>query len=384
VPLSPTLVAAVPLAIWIYLFLARGNFWQLREDDIYLQPLANWPRVIAIVAARNEAETIAQAVRSLVAQEYPGEFSIVIVDDHSEDGTAALAQKAANKSGAPQRVKIHSAAPLASGWTGKLWALNEGVQVASQDKPEFLWFTDADVEHAPDTLHRLVFRAEKDSLDLVSLMVRLQAETFPERLLIPPFLYFFLMLDPPRWIADPNASTAGAAGGCILLRRNVLAPIHGLASIREEVIDDCALARAVKKNGGRIWMGLTRRSVSLRSYWSFAEIRNMIARTAFTQLHYSILLLVMALAGLFVTFLLPWFSFFTGEDPAWFLASTAICLMTVTFGVTVRFYGLPWPWALTLPFAAVFYGSATLLSAARYWLGRGGQWKGRAQAPRRN
>jgi hopene-associated glycosyltransferase HpnB len=384
VPLSPTLVAAVPLAIWIYLFLARGNFWQLREDDIYLQPLANWPRVIAIVPARNEVETIAQAVRSLAAQDYPGEFSIVIVDDHSEDRTAALAQKAANESGASQRVKIHSAAPLASGWTGKLWALNEGVQVASQDKPDFLWFTDADIEHAPDTLHRLVFRAEKDSLDLVSLMVRLQAETFPERLLIPPFLYFFLMLYPPRWIADPNASTAGAAGGCILLRRNVLAPIRGLASIRGEVIDDCALARAVKKSGGRIWMGLTRTSVSLRGYGTFAEIRNMIARTAFTQLHYSILFLVIALTGLFVTFLLPWFSFLAGEDPAWFLASTAICLMTVTFGVTVRFYGLPWPWALTLPFAAVFYGSATLLSAARYWLGRGGQWKGRAQAPPRN
>jgi hopene-associated glycosyltransferase HpnB len=384
VPLSPTLVAAIPLAIWIYLFLARGNFWQLREDDTYLQPLANWPRVIAIVPARNEAETIAQTVRALAAQDYPGEFSIIIVDDHSEDATAILARKAASESGASQRVKIHSAAPLAPGWAGKLWALNEGVQLASQDKPDFLWFTDADIQHAPDTLHRLVFRAEKDSLDLASLMVLLQAETFPERLLIPPFLYFFLMLYPPRWIADPNASTAGAAGGCILLRRNVLAPIRGLASIRGEVIDDCALARTVKKNGGRIWMGLTRTSVSLRGYGMFAEIRNMIARTAFTQLHYSILLLVMALAGLFVTFLLPWFSFFAGEDPAWFLASTAICLMTVTFGVTVRFYGLPWPWALTLPIAAVCYGYATLLSAARYWLGRGGQWKGRAQAPRRN
>lgn len=379
-PLSPILVAAIPLAIWIYLFLLRGNFWQLREDDIYLQPLENWPRVVAIVPARNEAETIAQTVRSLAAQDYPGEFSIIIVDDHSEDATATLARKAANESSTSQRVKIHSAAPLAPGWTGKLWALNEGVQIASQDKPDFLWFTDADIEHAPDALHRLVLRAEKDSLDLVSLMVLLQAKTFPERLLIPPFLYFFLMLYPPRWIADPNASTAGAAGGCILLRRNVLAPIRGIASIRGEVIDDCALARLVKKNGGRIWMGLTRRSVSLRSYWSFAELRNMIARTAFTQLHYSILFLVMALAGLFVTFLLPWFSFLSGEDPAWFLASTAICLMTVTFGVTVRFYGLPWPWALTLPLAAVFYGYATCVSAARYWLGRGAQWKGRAQA----
>jgi len=384
VPLSPTLVAAVPLAIWIYLFLARGNFWQLREEDIYLQPLANRPRVVAIVPARNEAETIAQTVRSLAAQDYPGEFSIIIVDDHSEDGTAALAQKAANESGASQRLKIHSAAQLAPGWTGKLWALNEGVQVASGDKPDFLWFTDADIEHAPDTLHRLVFRAEKDALDLVSLMVLLQAKTFPERLLIPPFLYFFLMLYPPRWTADPNASTAGAAGGCILLRRNVLAPIGGIAAIRGEVIDDCALARAVKKGGGRIWMGLTRASVSLRGYGTFAEIRNMIARTAFTQLHYSFGLLLVALLGLFVTFLLPWFSFFAGDDPAWFLASTAICLMTVTFGVTARFYTLPWPWALLLPFAAVYYGYATCVSAARYWLGRGAQWKGRVQAPHGN
>jgi hopene-associated glycosyltransferase HpnB len=376
-------VAAIPLAIWIYLFLGRGNFWQLREDDVYLQPLANWPRVAAIVPARNEAETIAQTVRSLAAQDYPGEFSIIIVDDHSEDGTANLARKAANESGASQtRVKIHTASPLAPGWTGKLWALNEGVQVASEDKPDFLWFTDADIEHAPDTLHRLVFHAEKDSLDLASLMVLLQAKTFPERLLIPPFLYFFLMLYPPRWIAAPKASTAGAAGGCILLRRNVLAPIGGIVAIRADVIDDCALARAVKRNGGRIWMGLTRTSVSLRSYGTFAELRSMIARTAFTQLHYSLFFLIVALAGLFVTFLLPWFSFLSGEDPAWFLASTAICLMTVTFGVTVRFYDLPWPWALTLPFAAIFYGYATCVSAVRYWLGHGGQWKGRAQAPR--
>lgn len=381
-PLTPTLVAAIPLAIWIYLFLARGNFWQLHEDDVYLQPLENWPRVAAVVPARNEADTIARTVQSLAAQDYPGEFSIIIVDDHSEDATVVLAQKAAAASGAAQRVTIHSAAPLVPGWTGKLWALNQGVQAASEGKPDFLWFTDADIEHAPDTLRRLVFRAEKDSLDLVSLMVLLRAETLPERLLVPPFLYFFLMLYPPRWIADPSAITAGAAGGCILLRRNVLAPIRGLASIRGEVIDDCALARVVKRSGGRIWMGLTRASVSLRSYGTFAEIRDLIARTAFTQLHYSIFSLLVTLAGLLVTFLLPWFSFLSGEDPAWFLASTAICLMTVTFGVTVRFYGVAWPWALALPLAAVYYGYATCLSAVRYWLGRGGQWKGRSQAPR--
>jgi hopene-associated glycosyltransferase HpnB len=379
--LSPT-VSAFPLAIWIYLLAARGSFWRLSEDKIEPRRLENWPRVAAVVPARNEAATISQAISSLAKQDYPGEFSIVVVDDHSEDGTATLAQKAANESGASRRVRIHTAAPLASGWTGKLWALNEGLQLAASQLPEFLWFTDADIEHTPDTLRRLVFRAERDSLDLVSLMVLLQTKTFPERLLIPPFLYFFLMLYPPRWIADPNASTAAAAGGCILLRRNVLAPIGGIASIRGEVIDDCALARAVKSRGGRIWMGLTRASVSLRSYGTFAEIRDLIARTAFTQLHYSFLLLVLALAGLFTTFLLPWVLFFAYPGEAWLLVDTAIALMVATFLVTVRLYNLSAAWALTLTFAAAFYGYATWLSAVRYWLGRGGQWKGRAQAPR--
>jgi len=384
VPLSPTLLAAIPLAIWIYLFLARGNFWRVREDDTQPEPLASWPRVVAVVPARNEAKTIAQTVGALCKQDYPGEFSIVVVDDHSEDGTAAVARKAAEEFGTPRRIAIHTAADLPPGWTGKLWALHEGIQAGSYSSLDFFWFTDADVVHAPDTLKRLVFRAENDSLDLVSLMVLLQAKTFPERLLIPPFLYFFLMLYPPRWIADPNATTAGAAGGCILLRRNVLAPIGGIASIRGEVIDDCALARAVKSRGGKIWMGLTRASVSLRSYGSFAEIRDMIARTAFTQLHYSLVLLIATLVGLFATYLLAWILFFAYAGEAWPLVDTAIALMTATFLVTVRFYNLSTAWALTLPVAAVFYGYATCLSAMRYWLGRGGQWKGRAQALRRN
>jgi hopene-associated glycosyltransferase HpnB len=337
----------------------------VREDRLEPQPLEKWPRVAAVVPARNEVQTISQAVSSLAKQDYPGEFSIIVVDDHSEDGTAALAQQAANESGASQRLKIHSAAPLLPGWTGKLWALNEGIQIAASRSTEFFWFTDADIEHAPDTLRQLVFRAERESLDLASLMVLLQAKTFPERLLIPPFLYFFLMLYPPRWIADPKARTAGAAGGCILLRRSAIERIGGIASIRGEVIDDCALA-----------------SVSLRSYGTFAEIRDLIARAAFTQLHYSFLPLIATLIGLFVTYLLAWIAFFTLDDPGWLLASTAISIMTASYGATVRFYGLPWLWALTLPFAAVYYGYATCVSAVRYWLGRGGQWKGRAQAPR--
>ncbi|HET9994260.1 MAG TPA: glycosyltransferase [Candidatus Acidoferrum sp.] len=383
-PPTPTLVSAIPLAIWIYLVLARGNFWRLHEGEIKLQPLDRWPRVVAIVPARNEAESISQAVASLARQDYPGDLSIIVVNDHSEDGTAALARQAAEESGTTGRFTIYAAAALAPGWTGKLWALNEGVRIASTNPPDFFWFTDADIVHAPDTLHRLMLHAEKESLDLASLMVLLQAKTFPERLLIPPFLYFFLMLYPPRWIADSNARTAGAAGGCILLRRQAFESIGGLAAIRSEVIDDCALARAVKRSGGKIWMGLTRASISLRSYGSFAEIRDLIARTAFTQLRYSFFLLIGTLLGLFATYLLPWISFFTAEDPAWILGSTAVSLMTVTFFLTVKFYNLSPAWALTLPFAAIFYGYATCVSAVRYWLGRGGQWKGRAQAQRRN
>jgi hopene-associated glycosyltransferase HpnB len=380
--LTSTYVAAIPFTIWLYLLLARGNFWKLREDEIAPKPLENWPRVIAVVPARNEAETIARAIASLASQDYPGEFEIIAVDDQSEDGTATLARQAAAESGATQRVTVHSVAALPPGWTGKLRALHEGVSAAAEKAPAFFWFTDADVVHAPDTLRRLVFRAERDSLDLASLMVLLQAKTFPERLLIPPFLYFFLMLYPPRWIADPKARTAGAAGGCILLRREALERIGGIAAIRGAVIDDCALARAVKKSGGKIWMGLTRASVSLREYGTFAEIRDMIARTAFTQLRNSLALLVATQIGLFVTFWLAWILFFTGNDPVWILASTAVSLMTTTFLLTVRFYGLPPVWAFTLPVAALFYGYATCVSAARHWLGRGGQWKGRAQAPR--
>jgi len=382
VPLPPTLIATIPLAVWVYLFFLRGSFWQLQEDTTNTESLDRWPRVVAVVPARNEAETIARSIASLSKQDYPGEFSVIVVDDHSEDGTAALALKAAEEAGAPGQISGHSAADLPSGWTGKVWAMDEGVRAAANKAPEFFWFTDADIEHAPDTLRRLVSSAEKESLDLASLMVLLQARTFPERLLIPPFLYFFLMLYPPRWIADPKTRTAGAAGGCILLRRSALEGIGGLAAIRGEVIDDCALARAVKKSGGKIWMGLTRASVSLRSYGSFSEIRDLIARTAFTELRYSFFLLIATLIALFVTYVLPLISFFQGEDPAWFLAATAICLMAVSFGVTVRFYNLRFFWALTLPVAATFYAYATCVSALRYGLGRGAQWKGRAQAPR--
>lgn len=373
------------LCTWIYLVFARGGFWRLQAFDGDQAEIPNpgeWPSVVAIVPARNEAETIAQSVASLTRQKYEGEFRVVVVDDHSEDATVKIALRAARDNHAAERVTIHSAESLPAGWTGKLWALNKGVANAAKHSPIFYWFTDADVAHAPDALQRLVARAERDKLDLVSLMVLLQAKTLAERLLIPPFLYFFLKLYPPRWIANVHAHTAGAAGGCILLHSAALHRIGGFAAIRSQVIDDCELAAIVKRSGGRIWMGLTRASVSLRDYETFGEIRDLIARTAFTQLGYSALLLAGTLAGMFITYLAPLTLLFAPRAAPRILALAAWALMSFTYSPTVRFYRLSPLWAPFLPLAALFYFYATWLSAARFWLGRGAQWKGRSQAPR--
>jgi hopene-associated glycosyltransferase HpnB len=378
-------LAAISFLIWIVLTFFWGAFWKLRAfDDDATPPAAvpSWPRVVAIVPARNEAETVARTVKSLVQQDYPGEFHLIVVDDHSEDQTATLALTAAEKLQAGNRVTVLPAAQLQNGWTGKIWAMQQGVGLATTLQPEYLWFTDADIVHAPDTLKRLVSRAESRKLDLASLMVLLQANSFPERLLIPPFLYFFLMLYPPRWIANPKARTAGAAGGCVLLRRAALERLGGFVSMRAEVIDDCALARSVKRSGGTLWMGLTRKSVSLRAYKTFGEIRDLIARTAFTQLGYSPRLLLGTLLGMFLTYIVPPVFAFHTHASVWRLSLAAWAVMTISYLPTVRYYRL-WPlWAPLLPVAAAFYSYATWLSAVRYWQGRGSQWKGRSQAPK--
>lgn len=375
--------AVISFATWIYLAFARGAFWRLRafNDDLaQQQALIKWPHVAVVVPARNEAPTIRQTLAGLLQQNYPGEFSIVVVDDHSDDGTEQIAQQAAYELGAASSVTICSTSTLPAGWTGKLWALNEGVSRAVAAAPDYYWFTDADIVHAADTLQRLITRAEREKLALASLMVLLQAKTLPERALIPAFLFFFLKLYPPRWIADPGARTAGAAGGCIVLRRDALERMGGFAAIRGEVIDDCALARAVKRSGGRIWMGLTRASVSLREYRSFGEIRDMIARTAFTQLRYSALLLLGTLLGMFLSYLAPVALLFAHDVTQRILGACTWTLMSLLYLPTVRFYLLSPLWAPLLPLSAPFYSYATLLSAARYWLGRGAQWKGRTQA----
>jgi hopene-associated glycosyltransferase HpnB len=399
-PHMTNVLGIIALAIWLHLFFGRGWFWRVRKVDADhegRESLGEWPSVIAVVPARNEAETIGRVVTGLMEQDYPGTFSIVVVDDHSEDATATIAQRVAAEHNAGVRVRVVNASELPEGWTGKLWALNEGMShgggtqagmsnrgglSAPPAAAEFYWFTDADVSHAPNTLLRLVGRAERERLDLASLMVLLQAKTLPERALIPAFLYFFLMLYPPRWIADEELGTAGAAGGCILLRREALARIGGFAAIRGDVIDDCALARAVKSSGGRVWMGLTRKSVSLRAYGTFGEVRDLIARTAFTQLRYSVPLLAATLLMMFLTYVAPVLLLFAHDATSQALGFAAWLLMTLSFLPTVRFYRLSAVWAPMLPLTAVFYTSATWLSAVRYWMGKGGLWKGRAQAPK--
>ena len=378
------ILVATSLLIWVALTFARGMFWRLRAFDgdcVEAESLTSWPGVTAIVPARNEAQTISQTIESILAQDYPGKLRIVIVDDHSDDGTGQIASETAKRAGAEQRVEIFASESLPPGWTGKLWAMQQGTERASGHAADYFWFTDADTRHAPDTLRRLMGRAETQHLDMVSLMVLLETKSFAERLLIPAFLYFFLKLYPPKLVADPKSRIAGAAGGCVLIKREALERIGGLAVIRGEVIDDCSLARAVKQSGGTLWLGLTRKSASLRGYVTFAEIRNMIARTAYTQLGYSPLLLAGALLGMFLTYGVPSIFAFSPRPVVWRMALAAWVLMTVTYLPTVRFYRLSPHWALTLPAAALFYSYATWLSAVRYWMGRGGQWKGRVQAP---
>ncbi len=381
------LLALATLVIWVYLVAARGGYWRVwrfdADGDSRESP--NWPSVAAIVPARNEAATVGATIESLLGQDYPGAFSIVLVDDHSDDGTAAIARHAARERGGEARVTIHQAAPLPDAWTGKVWAMNEGVACAAQAQPLYYWLTDADIIHAPNTLRRLVARAERDHLDLASLMVFLRCSSLAERFLIPSFLYFFLKLYPPRWIANPAAKTAGAAGGCILLRRDAFERIGGFSAIRAEVIEDCALAGKVKRSGGRTWLGLTRASRSIRGFDTHAEIQQMIARTAFTKLRHSSLLLAGTLVGIFLTYLAPVALLlapvaFVPMALVRALALAAWLLMTISFLPTTRFYRLSPLWAMLLPLAALFYAYATFLSAVRYWLGCGGHWKGRSQA----
>ena len=364
-----TVLAALVVLVWLYLLLGRGFFWWTREAQFSSGP-APLRRVAVVIPARNEAPLIAKAVASLAAQDYGGPFEIFVVDDHSTDATAEAALGA----------HVVAAGPLPDGWTGKLWAVSEGVRAAAAFEADYFLLTDADIVHAPGNLSRLVAHAEAGGYDLASLMVELRCETLAERALIPAFVFFFLKLYPPRWIASSTHATAGAAGGCMLVRRDALERIGGIAAIRGELIDDCALAKAVKRGGGRVWLGLTSQARSIRQYSSFAEVGRMISRTAFTQLGYSPLLLAGTVLGMSAIYLLP--PVLALGFRSW-LAALAWLMMMVAYAPVLRLYRRSLVWAPALPLVALFYTAATVASAVQYWMGSGGAWKGRAQAGRR-
>ncbi len=372
-------VAALSLAIWLYLLLGRGGFWLARERDVDGPPPVRWPSVTAVVPARNEADVIEQSIGSLLGQDYPGPFRIVLVDDGSDDGTADRASAAARDDAG--RLDVLRGAPLPAGWTGKVWAQHQGVThaLASDDKPNYVLLTDADIGHAPENLRALVAQAESQRLVLVSSMVELSCQRWVERFLIPAFVFFFQMLYPFAWVADANRAVAAAAGGCMLVRRESLERIGGMASIRAEIIDDCALARLLKAQGP-IRLGLTRRARSLRPYEGLREIGRMVSRSAYAQLDYSPLLLTGTVAGMAITYLVPALLGLFGHGLAQAAGLTAWLLMAVAFQPVLRFYRLSRLWGLALPAIAAAYTVFTVQSAVAVWRGQGGQWKGRAQA----
>jgi hopene-associated glycosyltransferase HpnB len=366
----------VAVLVWVYLLLGRGRFWLEFRKRRAPRTRVTSPRVAVVIAARNEASGIGQALASLAGQQYKTPLQIVVVDDGSEDGTADVARQAVPS----EMLTVIPGEPLPQGWTGKLWAVDQGVRRAAAFDPEYLLLTDADIVHAPDNLAELVGRAEVGGYDLVSYMATLHCGPLAERALVPAFVYFFLSLYPPAWIRTRRRTTAGAAGGCMLIHRTALARIGGITTIRGELIDDCALARAVKRSGGRVWLGLSRGTISLREYASFTEMEGMIARTAFTQLRYSVWLLAGTVAGLAVTYGLGPALAVAGHGPARILGAAAWLLMSVSYLPALRFYRRWVVWAPALPLIAGFYGWATVHSAVKYWRGTGGMWKGRAQA----
>ena len=364
---APRIVGFCTAGIWSYLMFFRGEFWKLQERLARSRPGADH-YVTAIIPARNECALIGRAVASLRAQESSPPLRVIVADDESTDGTGA-----ASHSDLVVRV-----APRPPGWKGKVWALSRGID-AEKTNPEFFLLTDADIEYtSPDLLAALLAKAE-GGFDLVTVMVQLRCESLAEQLLIPAFVFFFFKLYPPRWVIAGKGSAA-AAGGCMLIRREMLERMGGIACIRDALIDDCRLADCVKAHGGRIWMGISDVPIrSIRPYGGISGIRAMIARSAFAQLRHSSLLLAGTVAGMLLTYLAPPLLLLSGDNLAVALGLWTWILSAVLYLPTVRLYKAPVWTAICLPLIATFYMIATIESAVRYWTGRGGLWKGRAQ-----
>jgi hopene-associated glycosyltransferase HpnB len=373
-----TSVATLTAVTWAYLALARGSFWRIKSATAAASDHAVFSGgVVAVVPARNEAEMIGPVVASLLNQSVP--MPVILVDDESTDRTADVARRAAENACRAGALIVVQSKPLPAGWTGKLWAMRQGIEHARVFNPKWLMLADADVLHGPETVANLGLIASHGDYDLVSFMVKLHCESLPEKLLIPAFVYFFFMLYPPAWIRNARRSTAGAAGGCMLVRAETLERAGGLESIRGAIIDDCSLARLLKQHGGKLWLGLTDQSQSLRRYDTFLDVEHMVSRTAFNQLKHSSLLLLGTIAGMAITYLAPPLLLLTHSRLAILMGTAAWAAMTITYSTMVRYYRLNPAWALTLPLAALFYLGATIHSAVKYWTGSGGDWKGRVQ-----
>jgi hopene-associated glycosyltransferase HpnB len=380
--MTALIIGSLACVAWMYLLAARGGFWRATErDDVAatIPPAAfGWPRVVAVVPARDEADVVGGSIGSLLRQDYRGEFVVIVVDDHSIDDTAAVAQNAAVTAEASGRVIVLAAPSLPDGWTGKLWALHQGVTHALSltKPPDYVLLTDADIHHTVDTLTQLVLRATRDHTVLTSLMARLRCESAGERAMIPAFIFFFQMLYPFAWVNRPERPTAAAAGGCMLVHRQSLQAAGGVAAIRGELIDDCALARLLKRHGP-IWLGLTERVQSVRAYPSVAGIRRMIVRSAYAQLGFSPWWLALTALAMAVAYMAPPVLVLSGGGMPRLLGALAWVQMAVAFQPTLQFYRVsPW-WGLALPAIAGAYLLFTLESAYRHMRGSGGEWKGR-------
>ena len=380
-------ITVLALVIWIFLILGRGGFWLGREHEGRDPPLCvfnsedgeNWPSVVVIVPARNEADMLPRSLASLLAQDYRGPLAIVVVDDQSEDDTADVARRVAE--GNRRKLTVLRGRPLPEGWTGKVWAQEQGIAYASSlpDPPRYLLLTDADIAYAPDSLTRLVERTWANALVMTSLMAKLNCESLAERGLIPAFVFFFQMLYPFAWVNGRTTQTAAAAGGSMLVERHALERAGGITAIRGALIDDCALARVMKAQGP-IWLGLTDRVISMRFYPHAGDIRRMVARSAYAQLRYSPLLLAGTVVGMSVTYVAAPVIAIVGGFPANLLAGVSWALMAGAFQPTLRQYRLSPLWGAALPLIAAAYVVFTIDSACQHRCGRGGFWKGRVQS----
>ncbi|MBW5486801.1 glycosyltransferase [Streptomyces bambusae] len=381
-----SIAAAAAVLVWLWLTLGQGMFWRTDVRLPARTPPARWPAVAVVVPARDEAEVLPYSLPSLLAQDYPGPAEVYLVDDGSTDGTGELARRLARGTPGLPLTVVHPGDPE-PGWTGKLWALRHGIACARAARPgglRYLLLTDADIAHEPDSLRELVAAAESAELDLVSQMARLRVVGVWERLVVPAFVYFFAQLYPFRWINRPAGRTAAAAGGCVLLRTDAAVRAGVPDAIRQAVIDDVSLARAVRDCGGRIWLGLAERVDSVRPYPALGDLWRMVARSAYAQLRHRPLLLAGTVAGIALVYLVPPVALFAGlaagrPATAW-AGAAAWLLMSGTYVPMLRYYRQPLVLAPLLPATALLYLLMTVDSAVQHYRGRGAAWKGRTYA----